>query len=141
MPTDNQNTQFTAEERYQIINDVLRWKLEYEKDRAFPPEELQKFVDLLRSKTDSELKAFWETTVGEWLASRGDLEFRYKAEKPRIVEWYECLSPKESPTEPGEKIDFDHWLELQFQKLINGLETDYGFIIQVDLEPPLQSKA
>lgn len=99
---------YTQAERQRIIKDIARWKCELEIDRAFTHDDLTEYVEELREYDDAALNSFWESTVGEWVASRTDLTIP-----------------------PGH--DFDSWLNSQFERLTNGHQTDYGFIIDVDI--------
>lgn len=106
---------FSDVERNRVITDIMHWKCELEYGN-FPPEEFQDFVDELRGLSDQELKQFWESNVGEWLASRDDLN--------DANSWGEG--------------SFDSWLESQFEKLKSGETTNYGFLISVNV--PVQTR-
>jgi len=132
---------FSREERNRIITDIMHWKCELEISGDFPPEEFQAFVDKLRSMDDPELKEFWEEHVGEWLATRDDLDFESGPDKPKIVEWHEVLRASLNGSSPSVGSDFDAWLETQFEKLINGERTDYGYVVNVDVQPKARGVA
>lgn len=100
---------YTQTERQCIIKDIARWKCELEIDQAFTHNDLTEYVEGLREYDDAALNSFWENTVGEWVASRTDLNIP-----------------------PGH--DFDSWLNSQLERLTDGNQTDYGFIIDVDVE-------
>lgn len=109
---------FSDVERNRIITDIMHWKCELEYGN-FPPEKFQDFVDELRGLTDQELKQFWESNVGEWLASRDDLD----------------------DANSWEEDGFDSWLESQFEKLTSGETTNYGFVVSVDVPVQTQGDA
>ncbi len=98
---------FSPTERRRIVSDIIHWKAELEYDTTW--DAFDEYVTELRALPDGQLKARWETTVGEWVASRDDL--------PRPL-----------------GIDFDQYLAVQFGKLIAGHSTDYGFITSLDME-------
>lgn len=102
-------TRYTQAERSRIIKDIARWKCELEIEQEFTHSELTDYVEQLRECDDDALKSFWEDTVGEWVASRTDLN----------------IPPDH---------DFDNWLNNQFERLTNGHQTDYGFIIDVNID-------
>jgi hypothetical protein len=129
------STSFSDRERNRIITDIMHWKCELENDQDFPPEKFQAFVNKLRSMDDAELKGFWKDHVGEWLASRDDLNFEPETEKLKIVEWHDVLTASLNGVEPPESGDFDDWLDSQFEKLISGEQTDYGYVVNVDVQP------
>jgi hypothetical protein len=135
MSEQNTPPSFSGEERDRIITDIMHWKCELETDHDFPPEEFQAFVDKLRSMDDPELKEFWEEHVGEWLASRDDLTFETDPEKPKILDWHEVLRASLNGSNHSDVSDFDAWLEMQFEKLINGEQRDYGYVVNVDIKP------
>ena len=110
---------FSDEERNRIITDIMHWKCELEYGEGFPPNEFRDFVDELRELGDQELKQFWENHVGEWLASRSDLD----------------------DADSGEGDSFDSWLEDQFEKLTSGETTNYGFVVSVDVPQQTQGDA
>jgi hypothetical protein len=101
-------TGYTQAERSRIIKDIAQWKCELEIDQEFTHSELTNYVEELRKCDDDTLESFWEDTVGEWVASRTDLN----------------IPPNR---------DFDSWLDSQFERLISGHQTDYGFIIEIDI--------
>lgn len=110
---------FSDVERNRIITDIMHWKCELEYGEGFPPKEFQDFVDELRELDNPELKQFWENHVGEWLASRDDLDA--------------------APSWEGD--GFNSWLESQFEKLTTGEATDYGFVVSVDVPQQTQGDA
>jgi hypothetical protein len=110
---------FSDEERNRIITDIMHWKCELEYGEGFPPNEFRDFVDELRELGDQELKQFWENHVGEWLASRDDLDAG--------ISW--------------EEEGFDSWLASQFEKLTNGETTDYGFVVSVVVQQQTRGDA
>lgn len=61
-------------QRSRIINDVANWKSEYEMGTDFSSEQLQEYVDELKELSDEELKKWWASTVGEWVAHRADCD-------------------------------------------------------------------
>jgi hypothetical protein len=134
----NTPSTFSREERNRIIADIMHWKCELMMDREFPPEDFQCFVEKLRELDDAGLKKFWEEHVGEWLASRSDLDMDVSTVDNRIVDWHECLSAGVTGEEPTNKTDFDEWLDNQFQKLVNGQDTDYGYVVSVSVRPRTQ---
>lgn len=135
MSNHDHSPEFSHQERDRIIIDIMHWKCELESDQDFPPEEFQSFLEKLRSLNDKELKQFWEEHVGEWLASRDDLNFQAEPDKPRIIEWHEALTTSLNGSDLPEQRDFDTWLDAQFEKLINGEPTDYGYVVNVDVQP------
>lgn len=110
MSNSQSAVEYTPEERNRIIKDIARWKCELEIDQEFDHDDLTAFISSLRDHSDIELKSHWQDTVGEWVASRTDLD----------------IPPAQ---------DFTSWLTNQFHRLVNGQQTDYGFIIDVTLPP------
>lgn len=125
--------EFSDKQRNRIITDIMHWKCELEMDQEFPPEEFQSFANGLRALGDADLKKFWEENVGEWLASRSDLELEAEPDKPSIVEWHDCLTAGVPGSTSTQEVDFEEWLETQFEKLINGDETGYGYVVNVSV--------
>lgn len=135
MAESTSSPELSDKQRNRIITDIMHWKCELEMDQEFPPEEFQSFVDDLRALGDAELKSFWEENVGEWLASRSDLEIEVEPDKPSIIEWHDCLTAGVPGTSSTQEVDFEEWLETQFEKLINGDGTDYGYVVNVSVRP------
>lgn len=100
---------FSDQERKRIISDIAHWKLELERGDQFDTSDLVSYVSMLQASDNDELKHLWDTTVGEWVASRHDITL-----------------PPDTP--------FQTWLDGQFIQLINGNLTAYGFITNVDIE-------
>lgn len=100
---------FSNQERKRIISDIAHWKLELERGRQFDADDLESYVNMLQASDDNELKHWWDTTVGEWVASRHDISL---------------------PSDTR----FQTWLDEQFTQLINGNPTAYGFITSIDIK-------
>lgn len=131
--TDPVSPPFSEEQRHRLITDIMHWKTELELDQEFPPEEFQKYVDMLQTKDGTELKQMWEETVGEWLASRNDLDRGVELSPPTSVGAHKSLvGPDPEPT-PTKQVPFTEWLKVQFEKLVTGGNTDYGFVVNVDV--------
>lgn len=96
--------ELTQKHRTRVIQDIGHWKCELERHSDFGRDQLDQFIEVLEEKDDDELIHCWETTVGEWIASRDTLP------RPEFVE-------------------FDTYLQVQFGKLVAGYETDYGFVV------------
>lgn len=103
-----QELTLSHQERERIIRDISHWKTELEYASGLSDEELREFVEDLRREDDPGLIGRWKETVGEWLAHRGDLRI------PRTV-------------------SFDTWVEYQFGLLLQGQETDYGYVVSVSI--------
>lgn len=110
MMEDSASPGYSPLERNRIIIDIMHRKCELEIDSEF-----QAALNNLRGLSDVELKQFWKEAVGEWLASRDDLSVR-------------------SGPDTSADADFDDWLDTQFEKLVNGELTDYGYIVTVDVQ-------
>lgn len=95
-----------SEERDRIVKDISRWKYELEMGNEFSGEDLQEYIAMLQEMSDRELKAHWKSTVGEWVASRNDVH-------------------------PPEDTEFENWLTTQFENLIAGKRTAYGFVVEL----------
>ena len=88
--------------RRRVIEDLVRWKIEYERFEIGDGE-IAAWRDHLEAKDDDELAATYRGTVGEWLCSRSDLDF--------------------GGLNGGEFVDE------QYERLLDGRETDYGYIV------------
>lgn len=98
-------------QRRHIQRDIARWKLELEMANSFTTSELSHYISELREMEDTTLVRWWMDNVGEWVASRRDLDV------------------------PPE-VDMEDWIEDQFAVLIDGEATEYGFVVDVELPPP-----
>ena len=96
----------TQEERFRIIRDIARWKTELHINDCIDNEYYRNYLSSVAECSDTAIKNWWLTSVGEWLASRQDL------------------------TIPDDKV-FGEWLEIQFQHLKSGDEIDYGYVVAV----------
>ena len=108
---DTNNPSYNSKERTRIIRDIAHWKQEYELDNRFEQSEFEQFVELLHSKDDAALRDLWYRTVGEWLLHRESLPWPARVEN-------------------------EAYLDIQFGKLLAGLETDYGFVVSISLPTP-----
>lgn len=106
VPTDG----FTTAQRRRIQRDLGRWKLELEMPNQFSGEDLDEYLQKLDTLDDETLACWWTDNVGEWVASRSDLDI---------------------PLD----VNFDEWLDAQFDTLIRGDTTAYGFVVDVRLPP------
>ncbi|CDK38081.1 hypothetical protein BN903_281 [Halorubrum sp. AJ67] len=106
MPTDG----FTTAQRRRIQRDLGRWKLELEMPNRFSDADLEAYLQELQTLDDETLACWWTDNVGEWIASRGDLDIPPDA-------------------------DVDEWLDAQFDTLVRGDTTAYGFVVDVLLPP------
>ena len=96
------------DQRENVINDILRWKLELEMDNNdFEHSDFLAYSQELERRSDSELCTRWMDNVGEWVASRHD-----------------CAPPA--------TVDFETYIEYQLGLVIDGRleDTDYGYIVQ-----------
>lgn len=89
-------------QRKQLIDDLGKWKVEYE-DFDISDEELAQWENHLKEMDDDELRSTWRSCVGEWLCHRSNLH--------------------------GDELDGEEWVEQQFRKLLNGEQTDYGYCV------------
>lgn len=107
---------FTPTERHRIILDIAHWKteLEHTGGREFTDDDLKMYIDQLRALSDDDLESWWVSTVGEWVASRGDLDI------------------------PDDK-SFDDWIDQQFDNLIAGDDVEWGYVVTVDLPAPAET--
>lgn len=104
---DDENESLTDDERENIIRDILRWRLELDmNDGGVEQEEWDHYIDDLETCSDSELIKWWNSTVGEWVASRSDLDI-------------------------PEDVTFGEWIDEQFDRLKEGEETGYGYVVSV----------
>lgn len=95
-----------SDQRKNIINDILNWKRELERNnRQFGREDLEEFKETVDIPEDSELCELWMSTVGEWVASRQD-----------------CTPPA--------TVDFDEYIRYQLGLVIRGRldRVDYGYL-------------
>jgi hypothetical protein len=94
----NQSSEFTEEERQNLIDSIMGVREEENRNRSqgdkLTPEEMMDFRELLQDKPDEDLEDMWYQWVGEWLASRDQ---------------------------------FYNEVNAQFQKTLKG-EQDYGFV-------------
>lgn len=101
----------TPAARKRIAKDWLSWKTEHIElscGEEYTFEEMRSDLAELYARSDTGLIAWWFTTVGEWLCSRGDLEM-----------------------EP----DPDTWLIEQLESLMKGDGVDYGYVRPVKSIP------
>lgn len=87
----------TNSERKEVIDDIMEWtaETEYSQNR-----------EDLKAMTDKGLVDEWFGSVGEWIASRDDMNRRY---------------------ENSTKDSMDDFIETEFKALVQGKETEYGF--------------
>lgn len=94
----NQSSEFTEEERQNLIDSIIGVRKEENRNRSqedkLTPEEMMDFRELLQDKPDEDLEDMWYQWVGEWLANRDQ---------------------------------FYDEVDAQFQKTLKG-EQDYGFV-------------
>lgn len=100
----------SAQRRY-IQCDIARWKLELEMANSFTTSELSHYITELQELEDTTLVRWWMDNVGEWVASRRDLDV---------------------PLD----VDMEDWIEDQFAVLIDGEATEYGFVVDVEMPQP-----
>lgn len=96
------------DQRRNIINDILRWKLELEMDNNdFSGEQFDEYKHELETTSATELCEWWMGNVGEWVASRQD-----------------CVPPV--------TIDFETYIDYQLGLVIDGRldDLDYGYLVQ-----------
>jgi len=102
-------TNLSKAERRRVLADIAHWKLELELDESDAPyDDVEAYVRDLTDHSDEDLLKRWYETVGEWALSRG-------ADNPRTV-------------------DQDTWLDYQLGLLLQGRETDYGFVVAISIE-------
>lgn len=106
---DSDNITFTREERFHILKDIARWKAELHMNDSIEHRKYRAYLKEAAQCNDEELKRWWDGNVGEWVASRGDLNI------------------------PPSK-DIETWLDEQFNKLIQGEDVEYGYVIGVSDE-------
>ncbi|ERJ07400.1 hypothetical protein HLRTI_000442 [Halorhabdus tiamatea SARL4B] len=108
--------ELSDEQRARVIRDLLCHQAESAEagKEVFEKEEIQEWALWLKDEPPDELRSIWEGSVGEWLASRGD------------------VGPADDP-----ETDFDEWVDEQYQRLLNGIETDYGFVRKVEIDVPI----
>ncbi|SEO99362.1 hypothetical protein SAMN05216388_102619 [Halorientalis persicus] len=97
--------------RYNVIEDIVHWEAEQKMGAAeeWDPEPL---ITDLAERDSTELLHYWAETVGEWVLSRED--FTAPCTFSRV-----------------------EWLAAQLGKVIDGRETDYGFVVSVDVDRDL----
>ena len=100
---------FSAEERSRVISDIAHWKCELEWDNNFTGDDLESYIAALQACDDAELRSWWDGTVGEWVASRHDI------------------------TVPPSNI-FEAWLDTQFMQVMRGNQTEYGYVVSIDID-------
>lgn len=101
----------SSAQRRHIQRDIARWKLELEMANSFTTSELSHYISELQEMEDTTLVRWWADNVGEWVASRRDLDV---------------------PLD----VDMEDWIEDQFEVLIDGEATGYGFVVDVELPQP-----
>lgn len=101
-----QEVELSSTDRERILTDIAHWKkeLKLHGDGEFSADELAEYISTLQPLEDVALAKRWYETVGEWALSRSD-----------------TYHP---PT-----VDEDTWLDYQFGLLLDGRETEYGFIV------------
>lgn len=105
--------------KHNLIEDYLSWKneLEVTGGREYPDSKLQEDYEELLTKNIQELRDMWRSTVGEWIASRDDVNQRYNEEKQ----------------ENEFQGSFEDYIEEQLKRVEEGEETAYGFTHPVSL--------
>lgn len=94
----------STESRKNIVRDLSCWKQELERNNSdWADDEWRAWIETLADLSDSELCHWWFTHVGEWLASHDRIYV-------------------------PSTVDFDDYLEYQFGHILDGVETDYGWI-------------
>ena len=93
---------YAGEQRERVVDDLCRWKIEYE-DFEMAESERETWRSRLSEMDDEELRDTWYDCVGEWLCSRADL--------------------------PWDEHGTDQYLDEQFQSLLSGQATEYGFVV------------
>jgi len=100
--------------RTRIVRDLLYWKTELERTNGSLTNNTQTdFVAMCLKHSDSKLIDFWYQTVGEWVLSRDS-------------------------TSLPDTVTADTYLDYQVGLLLDGQETDYGFIVSPSLTVVLQ---
>lgn len=104
------------DQRARVIRDLLCHKAEEAEAGGdiFEREDIQEWALWLEQKPPEELRSIWNQHVGEWLASRDD------------------VGPSDEP-----EMDFDDWLDAQYQALLEGRETAYGYVLDVEITPDI----
>ena len=106
VPTDG----FSPAQRRRIQRDLGCWKFELELPNRFSDDDLDEYLHELQALNDETLACWWTDNVGEWVASRGDLD----------------IPPD---------VDVEDWIDAQFDALVRGETTAYGFVVDVRLPP------
>jgi len=110
--TDYTDLSLSQQHRFNVLEDIARWKAEEhtaQSDVDDPSAALEEFITRLSKKSDAELLTMWNTTVGEWIATRDD-----------------CTPPA--------WVSFDTYLDTQLARCVDGRQTDYGFITDISVK-------
>jgi len=98
----------SLDHRYNVIRDIIHWRTEEHRDRSREINYTSKVASLAELES-TELLQYWAETVGKWVLSRSDF-----------------VAPC--------TLNREEWLIAQLGKLIDGQETDYGFVVSVTVD-------
>lgn len=99
-----------------LIEDIINWKIELEEvggGGEYTDKNIENLVQELEKLSETQLLDRWRHSVGEWIASRSDVN----------REWDKFCEEK-----PSKASEYDNLVEWQLEKLVNGKDTDYGYI-------------
>lgn len=114
-------------ERDRIVKDIVNHKIEEVEvgaGDAISDEELEELESTLRDQSDDELKSWWDSTVGEWIAPMSrwnNGEYYTEEDRVEVPVW--------------EQEGYDNVIEWQFDKLKETGETDYGYMYPMYTQP------